>query len=390
MASGAATEAALLAVALLLPLRLVSLALHPSFSHPPAAAPRRARSPVALLAVAVLVSAICAVPGAGTHAALAPGDDTDALRSEIEALRLKVAQLESLLEENTNTLNSKASILEEDNKLIEAMERDIQLFIGGPETTKDSKIKSYSASNIKSMEDEVQQLHQEIGKLNKNSDTIESLARDTERKVETLSSEVKKIEDIIAEQWIQIRQFEQAFVLTKMMASKVHERSRPSEMVYKWPGKETILKYAGGIDLKDIFLRGSSYARSCFSHTYKQSSSFLPEMNRYYNEAYRFRKAIRRQRQYSLDTDRPDVFFLGGSVSRSSISIPYNQLKIFISSTQKFHHKVQVLIHDALESNRYSRGLANEPVTFILAYLLLVSPMWIAWFLYSRRLGSRK
>ncbi|CAN6251351.1 unnamed protein product [Urochloa humidicola] len=345
MASGAATEAALLAVALLLPLRLVSLALHPSFSHPPAAAPRRARSPVALLAVAVLVSAICAVPGAGTHAALAPGDDTDALRSEIEELRLKVAQLESLLEENTNTLNSKASILEEDNKLIEAMECDIQLFIGGPETTKDSKIKSYSASNIKSMEDEVQQLHQEIGKLNKNSDTIESLARDTERKVETLSSEVKKIEDIIAEQWIQIRQFEQAFVLTKMMASKVHERSRPSEMVYKWPGKETILK------------------------------------------AYRFRKAIRRQRQYSLDTDRPDVFFLGGSVSRSSISIPYNQLKIFISSTQKFHHKVQVLIHDALESNRYSRGLANEPVTFILAYLLLVSPMWIAWFLYSRRLG---
>ncbi|CAN6272324.1 unnamed protein product [Urochloa humidicola] len=113
-------------------------------------------------------------------------------------------------------------------------------------------------------------------------------------------------------------------------------------------------------------------------------------MNRYYNEAYRFRKAIRRQRQYSLDTDRPDVFFLGGSVSRSSISIPYNQLKIFISSTQKFHHKVQVLIHDALESNRYSRGLANEPVTFILAYLLVVSPMWIAWFLYSRRLGSRK
>ncbi|CAN6244109.1 unnamed protein product [Urochloa humidicola] len=388
MASVAAPEASLLAVALLLPLRLVSLALRPSFSHPSAAGPRRARSAVALLAVAALVSAIFAVPGG--HAVPAAGDDADALRSEIEALRLKVAQLESLLEENTNTLNSKASILEEDNKLIEAMEHDIQLLIGGPETTKDSRIKSYSAGNIKSMEDEVQQLQHEIGKLNKNSDTIESLARDTERKVDTLSSEVKKIEDIIAEQWIQIRQFEQAFVLTKMMASKVHERSRPSEMVYKWPGKETILKYAGGIDLKDIFRRGSSYARSCFSHTYKQSSSFLPEMNKYYHEAYRFRKAIRRQHQYSLGTDRPDVFFLGGSVSRSSISIPYNQLKVFISSTQKFHHKVQVSIHDALESNRYSRGLANEPVTFILAYLLVVSPMWIAWFLYSKRLGLRK
>ncbi|KAG2658088.1 hypothetical protein PVAP13_1KG278000 [Panicum virgatum] len=236
MASRAASEATLLlAMALLLPLRLLSHALRPRFPHPSAAA---------LLTAAALVSAVCAVPDAGAHPGVATSADadSDALRSEIEALRIKVAQLESLLEENTNTLNSKSSILEEDNKLIEAMERDIQLLMDGPESTKDSKRKSYSAGNIKSMEDEVQQLQQEVGKINKNSDTIESLAHDTERRVETLSSEVKKIEDIIAEQWIQIRQFEQAFVLTKMMVSKVHERSRPSEMVYKWPGKETILK----------------------------------------------------------------------------------------------------------------------------------------------------
>ncbi|PAN05717.1 hypothetical protein PAHAL_1G154000 [Panicum hallii] len=313
MASRAASVATLLlAISLLLPLRLLSHALRPRFSHPSAAA---------LLTVAALVSAICAAPdpGALPGVATSADADADALRSEIEALRLKVAQLESLLE----ALNSKSTILEEDNKLIEAMERDIQLLMDGPESTKDSKTKSYSAGNIKSMEDEVQQLQQEVSKINKNSDTIESLAHDTERRVETLSSEVKK-----------------------MMASKVHERSRPSEMVYKWPGKETILK------------------------------------------AYRFRKAIRRQ--YIPDTDRPDVFFLGGSVSRSSIAIPYNQFKFFISSTQKFHHKVQVFLHDALQSNRYSRGLANEPVTFILAYLLVVSPMWMAWFLYSTRFGSRK
>ncbi|XP_039839398.1 uncharacterized protein LOC120699443 isoform X4 [Panicum virgatum] len=332
MASRAASEATLLlAMALLLPLRLLSHALRPRFPHPSAAA---------LLTAAALVSAVCAVPDAGAHPGVATSADadSDALRSEIEALRIKVAQLESLLEENTNTLNSKSSILEEDNKLIEAMERDIQLLMDGPESTKDSKRKSYSAGNIKSMEDEVQQLQQEVGKINKNSDTIESLAHDTERRVETLSSEVKK--------------------------------------------------YAADINLNDNFLRGATFARSCFSHIYKESSSFLQEINRYYNEAYRFRKAIRRQ--YIPDTDRLDVFFLGGSVSRSSIAIPYNQFKLFISSTQKFHHKVQVFLHDALESNRYSRGFANEPVTFILAYLLVVSPMWFAWFLYSMRFGSRK
>ena len=87
MASRAASEATLLLVmVLLLPLRLLSRALRPRFSHPSAAA---------LLTAAALVSAICAVPDAGARAGIATSADaeSDALRSEIEALRLKVAQL---------------------------------------------------------------------------------------------------------------------------------------------------------------------------------------------------------------------------------------------------------------------------------------------------------
>src|SRR2546430_13307511 len=51
-------------------------------SHPSAAAPRRARSAAALLAVAALVSTICAVPDAGTRPGVATSADADALRSE--------------------------------------------------------------------------------------------------------------------------------------------------------------------------------------------------------------------------------------------------------------------------------------------------------------------
>ncbi|TVU32334.1 hypothetical protein EJB05_24059, partial [Eragrostis curvula] len=432
MASRAAAEAVLLlAVALLLPLRLLSLALRPQVSSP-----RRTRSAAGLFAVAVLVTAICAVPDAGTRPGAADAD-ADALRSEVEALRLKVARLESMLEENTKALSSKASILEEDSKLIAAMERDIQLLMNGQDTTKNTQSKSYSSDNIKDMEDElsnvstdkvtipmglllvapeveerrstvnspiwtgcggtascrllptalavemssradiggglllaalgvvVQQLQQEVSKINSNAYAIESLARDAEKRVEALSSEVKKMEDIIAEQWIQIRQFEQAFVLTKMMTSKVHERSKPSKTVYTWPGKDTILKYVSNVDLNGTFLRGASYARSCFSHTYQQSRRFVQAMNRFYHEVTRFRKAIRRQ---SIpDIDRADVFFLGGSISkRSCISLPYKQFKNSMSSAQKFHHKVQVFIQNRMISNSYSRGLANEPVTFFL------------------------
>lgn len=322
--------------------------------------------------------------GAGTNVEA----DADALRLEIEALRLKVARLESLLEANSKALDIKASILEEDNKLNEAMEREIQLLTNGPDRTKNSQSKSYSAGNIKSMEDEVRQLQHEIIKINSNSYTVESLAHDTEKRVEALSLEVKKIEDMTAEQWIQIRQLEQAFVLTKMMTSKVHERSRPSDTVYKWPGKEIIVKYVRNIKLDGIYLRGASYVRSCFSHTYKQSRSFVQAISRCYHETSRFRKAIRHR--YTSDINKPDVFFLGGTISRSNISLPYNQFKIFISLARKFHYKAQCFIRDVMESNKYSCGLSNEPVTFILAYLVVISPLWIAWFLYSTWFSSRK
>ncbi|GJN19661.1 hypothetical protein PR202_gb06960 [Eleusine coracana subsp. coracana] len=343
MASNAAVEAVLLlAVALLFPLRFISLALRPRLS-----APRRTRSAAGLFAIIALVTVIYAVPDAGTR----PGaTDADALRSEVEALRLKVARLESILEENTKALNSKDSILEEDSKLIEAMEHDIQLLVDGQESTKNTRSVSSSADNIKDMEDEVQELQQEVSKINSNAHTIESLARDAEKRVEALSSEVKKIEDIIAEQWIQIRQFEQAFVLTKMMTSKVHERSKPSMNVYKWPGKDAILKYVSNVDLNGIFLRGASYARSCFSHAHKQSRSFVQAMNRYYYEVTRFGKAIRRQ---SIpDTDRPDVFFLGDSISkRSCLSLPYKQFKNSMSSAQKVHGKVHIFCYLCVKQN---------------------------------------
>lgn len=381
MASAAAAEAVLLlAVSFLLPLRLLSVALRLRLS--PSLAPRRrARSAGALLTIAALLTAIYAVSDADSRPA------ADTVRSEIDELWLKVARLESLLEENAKTLKSKANILEEDSKLIETMEHDIQLLMNGQESIKKYQSKSYPESNIKAMEGEVQLLQQEVRKINNNAYTIESLANDAERRVESLSSEVKRIEGIIAEQWIQIRQSEQAFVLTKIMTSKVHE-SRSSETAYRWPGKGIVLKYIGNVDLHGIFLTGASYTRSCLSHTYKHCRSFIQAMNRCYHEASRFRKAIRHQ--YIPDIDRPNVFFLGRSISRSCISLPYNQFKISMSSAQKFHHKVQVFLQEAMRSNRYSRGLANELITFCLAYFVVISPMWIAWSLYSMLFDSKK
>ncbi|KAL5212549.1 hypothetical protein ABZP36_023396 [Zizania latifolia] len=369
-----------LAVPFLLPLRLLSHALRLPLC-PSVSVPRRARSvsAVELLAVAALLTAVNAVSDAESC-------PSDALRSEIDELRLRVLRLEHLLEENTKTLKSKAIILEEDNKLIDTMEHDIQILMNRHESTKKSQSKSYPESNVKALEDEVQLLQKEIRKMNGNAGTLESLANGGEKRVESLSSEVKKIEHIIAEQWIQIQQLEQAFVLTKMMTSKVHQRSRLSDTSYKLSGKDVVLKYVR--KLHGAFLMGVSYARFCFSRTYKHCRSFILAIDRPYHEVLRFFKAI--CCQHIRDVDKPNVFFLGGSISRSCISSPYNQFKISMLSAQKFHQKVQVFLQDAMRSNRYSRGLATELITFSLAYLLVISPMWIAWFLYSTRFGSKK
>uniref|UniRef100_A0A0E0JYW6 Uncharacterized protein n=1 Tax=Oryza punctata TaxID=4537 RepID=A0A0E0JYW6_ORYPU len=353
MASAAASETVLF----LLHHLAFLLRLSPSLPSPC----RRIRSAAAaaLLAVAVAVAALLTA----THAAsAAESRPADALRSEVDELRLRVLHLESLLEENTETLKSKASNLEENNNLIETMEHDIEILMNRHESTKKSQCKSYTESNVKALEDEVQLLRKVVRKMNENTESIESLANGADQRVESLSLEVKKMEGIIAEQWIQIRQLEQAFVLTKMMTSKVHQRSRLSETAYKWPGKDLVLKYVR--NLHGTFLIGVSHTKSWFSHTYKHCRSFIQAMNRPYHEVSRFCKAI--CSQHIRDVDRPNVFFLGGSISRSCISLPYSQFKIFMLSAQKVHHKVQIFLQDAMRSNSYSRGFATELITFCL------------------------
>ncbi|XP_047052182.1 uncharacterized protein LOC124657713 isoform X1 [Lolium rigidum] len=374
----ATAVAPLVTLVFFLPVRLLSLAFGlciPTF--PSAARAHRVRSAAAALTIAALLTVICAVPDAEFSFA----SEAEALRSEIGELRLKLARLESILETNTKNLRSKPFSLEGDNKLIEAMEHDTQILMNQEESSEKFQSKFYSERNIYMMEDELQILQQEVRKINDIAYSIESLAIDAEKRVEFLGSEVKKIDNIIAEQWIQIRQFEQAFVLTKTMTSQVYAR-RLSENPYKLPSKE-ILKYIRNVDLHGMFHAVALHSRISVSNTYKHCRNFVEAMNGCYHKASRFHKAIRHQS--SADVEGLNVFFLGGSISRSCISFPYKQFRISILSAQKFHHKVQVYVEGAMRSNRYSRSLASELITSWLAYLVVISPIWISWILFSSR-----
>ncbi|XP_072960129.1 uncharacterized protein [Typha angustifolia] len=312
--------ALLLLVAVLLPLRLLSIGIH-LIGSPDRRRSGTVRSVVVLVSVAALLSAIYALSDLETSslkdAAISQVEESNRImKSEVEELKLKITRLEHILEESTRTLNSREAQLEEDNKLIEAMEHDIQALI-------------YEQDKVKLLKDESR-------KMNSNIYILESLANDSEKRLEALSSEVKKIENVIAEQWIQVRQFEQAFQLTKMMASKVRRRSMHRDGKYHiWPSKYMMSKVR----------------------------QFLKCINL----------------QHMTEVALPDSFFLGGSVSQSFISQAYSQSERIMSGAQTYHYKVKEFMKYVMGLNKYTAPFADTVIGF-LGHAILIFLIWMAWF----------
>ncbi|XP_042423863.1 uncharacterized protein LOC122011543 [Zingiber officinale] len=107
-----------------------------------------------------------------------------------------------------------------------------------------------------------------------NTDSIRSLeshADEAKEKMETAASEVQKLENIVTEQWIQIRQLEQAFQSTKMTTKKVLKRNRQKEeLKNQIPFKETVSKAfqfirSTGHHASEVILADSFFLRASFS-----------------------------------------------------------------------------------------------------------------------------
>ncbi|KAL6877592.1 hypothetical protein ACP4OV_012807 [Aristida adscensionis] len=204
-----AVEAAILAVvvAFLLPLRLLSLALRLT-SPGGASAGHRRRSCAALAMAAALLAAIFALPRDHARECAAPATVADGggveegfrgeLRSEVEQLKLQLARLESLWVSNSKALDEKGDASAEDAHLMRALELDIQSLINEQETIKESLRRSYSDS-IKAMEHEVQSLRDESRKMSSDIYNVWSLANDTLERVETLHSDINKVQVVTAE-----------------------------------------------------------------------------------------------------------------------------------------------------------------------------------------------
>ncbi|PKU70032.1 uncharacterized protein LOC110112215 isoform X1 [Dendrobium catenatum] len=258
--------------------------------------------------------------------------------SELNEMKAQVTKLELLLEEKNMLLNSRILEIEKSKKLIEEMDGKIEFL---QRTLNDVKV-SYGGTSvfdekIKVMYDEVQQLLDESRRNNFNIHVSESKTWEAEKKVEEVASKVEQMQNIINEQWIQIQQLEQSLQMTKVMASRVNNKAR--------------------------------------SDGYKKKKSNGCLMSR-------LRRSMAKH-SHSKPVGLPDSFFLGGSISRSSLLKASNQFKGIISAARKKHHELQCTVKRAMKMNDYTAPLAHSELVFFVASTILIFPLMMAWLLCS-------
>lgn len=161
---------------------------------------------------------------------------------ELQEVKLKIAWLESVLDQWIGTLEAKRIYLDEREKQIEEMahqirdlQSDLSSFKGGP---------SYVEERVIALEEEVRQLWAASRNNNFELHSYKIKAQDAEAKVEEVTSRVEKISDIVTEQWIQIQQLEQALKVIEMRSLGTRRQVRCSFFKILEPclfGKESTL-----------------------------------------------------------------------------------------------------------------------------------------------------
>ncbi|KAG6468753.1 hypothetical protein ZIOFF_073446 [Zingiber officinale] len=304
MASPTLDGAPLFLAALLLPLRLLGLSSRLLRGGSDRVRSLGIRSVVLFAFVSIRLSAIFALSDTSPS-------ERGALLSELEDLRLKASQLELVLEVSTRTFNSKILDLEERDKVVKEMEEKIRIMENALYELKGSNSDLLNTEvRIGALEKEVISLSLSLTHTHtiqirlyiqllfeqsaKNKDSIWSLELSNDKakeKMEIVASEVEKaslliihvlflgpsnlhIENIVTEQWIQIRQLEQAFQSTKMMAANVLKRNKQKEQnKILWPTKETVNKVVqfirgiGRFEASEFNLLDSFFLRASFSKT---------------------------------------------------------------------------------------------------------------------------
>ncbi|KAJ8761071.1 hypothetical protein K2173_000750 [Erythroxylum novogranatense] len=180
------------------------------------------------------------------------------LIGQVQESKLKVAQLESVLEEIAENLTARNHHLAELEKRIEEMDARIKDLRFSFSNFKAEPLPF--GEKIRELADEVRDLWAVLRKNNFELHVLESKAMEAEEKLETETSRVEQMADIVTEQWIQIRQFEQALQLKLQVLKDLRQAKRKKCIFFKVMTDLYGKHIQNAIDLLDSLLseKGSS------------------------------------------------------------------------------------------------------------------------------------
>ncbi|CAI8583960.1 unnamed protein product [Vicia faba] len=246
----------------------------------------------------------------------------DHFTSQINQINLKIAHLESVLEETNQKLIERDLYIQESERRMNDLADKIQHLNSTLSSLKDDSL--HAETRLKSLEEEVQLLWSALRKNNFDLHILKSKAEDSDKRLEEITSRVETISGIMNEQWIQVQHLEQALHIAK--------RALKAQ-------------------------RKASLARCTF---FKFINSLHDDL---------------RALESFLFGERPIV---GSFISRAM-----DHLKRCYSMTKKYHHQLQSSIKDLMKRNELTASLANDELVFILASAIITFPLMSAWMLFS-------
>ncbi|KAI3466698.1 hypothetical protein Pfo_023361 [Paulownia fortunei] len=237
---------------------------------------------------------------------------------EVEEAKLKIARLESILEERIGELNAKTQYFRDCEKKIEELTTEIDRL----KTASSSFGHDYSRAiqKLSALEEEVRLLWAASRKNNFEIYALEYKALDAERRLKEITSQVGEMAEIVSEQWIQIQQLEQAVHMAEMRTSKVR---------------------------KELW-------RRC---------PFVKFFVTLFSDCLKTLKGI-------LDPYVPS--------EGSMLVFCKSQALQTFAAAKHYHHQLQGFIRHAMKSNELTAALAHEEVVFFVASALVAFPIMTA------------
>ncbi|CAE5958734.1 unnamed protein product [Arabidopsis arenosa] len=245
------------------------------------------------------------------------------LVNDLDAAKLRISQLEAVLQATIQKVDAKTLYLKEREKLIQVAE--IQIHDLQSASYSDESGLPLVQKRISELEEEVKRLWAALRTTNFELHVLEDKAREAKDKLKAKALEVEQMTEAVTEQWIQVQHLEQM----REFNNRRHQT----------PSRCTLLKLMSNIKRKH-----------------------LPKVDEAFDIHWKGKKVLSMQ-PYLTQT--------------------LSQLKSLWAAVTKYHHQLQGFIEHEMERTEITAALANREVVFFMASALITFPVFGAWILLS-------